>query len=310
MGNANEQDLAMLHELEQRLNAEMKGVQEGNQTATVKTLDLQSSQDDIVQMQIAASTVASEVEALNLELSAPPRSPEDRGRRRPAHSRREETEIDDRADHFGSFFGGLFGSLSSNCSAKRSIPPRKSRPTWGFVSSAPCRSCAPKPNAANAVTRRSEENDRYWRNLMLESIDATRTMLVHAARTGSHRMVMVTSAVGGEGKTSLASHLATSLAGSGQRTLLIDADLRSPSIHRLLDLPTGPGVQRTNPGRCRVVCIDRGYGHRRVESHHGGELRSADHPHPRPRSLGSDLCHAQGAIRFRDRRLLTHPPGG
>ncbi len=99
-GDANEQDLAMLHELEQRLNAEMKGVQEGNQTVTVKTLDLQSSQDDIVQMQIAASTVASEVEALNLELSAPPRVRKIEDAVVPLHSGREKTEHDDRADHF------------------------------------------------------------------------------------------------------------------------------------------------------------------------------------------------------------------
>jgi capsular exopolysaccharide synthesis family protein len=78
--------------------------------------------------------------------------------------------------------------------------------------------------------------------MMLESIDATRTMLVHAAHTRSHRIVMITSAVGGEGKTSLASHLSTSMARSGLRTLLIDADLRSPSIHKLFDLPASAGL--------------------------------------------------------------------
>jgi polysaccharide biosynthesis transport protein len=92
------------------------------------------------------------------------------------------------------------------------------------------------------VSRRRTESHRYWQNLMLESIDATRTMLVHAARTGSHRVVMITSAVAGEGKTSVASHLATSLARSGLRTLLIDADLRSPSIHRLFSLPLAVGL--------------------------------------------------------------------
>ena len=53
---------------------------------------------------------------------------------------------------------------------------------------------------------------------------------------------MITSAVGGEGKTSLASYLATSLAQSGLRTLLIDADLRSPMMHRLFDRPPAPGL--------------------------------------------------------------------
>ena len=86
------------------------------------------------------------------------------------------------------------------------------------------------------------EKERYWYNLLLESVDATRTMLVHAARSGNYRVVMITSALPGEGKTSLSSHLATSLARSGLKTLLIDADLRSPSIHRLFELTQEPGI--------------------------------------------------------------------
>jgi polysaccharide biosynthesis transport protein len=66
-------------------------------------------------------------------------------------------------------------------------------------------------------------------------------MLAHAARADAIRVVLVTSAVSGEGKTSLSSHLSTSLARFGQRTLLIDADLRRPMVHRLFDQPQGPG---------------------------------------------------------------------
>jgi polysaccharide biosynthesis transport protein len=78
-------------------------------------------------------------------------------------------------------------------------------------------------------------------------------MLVHAARTGSHRVVMITSAVSGEGKTSLASHLATSLARSGLRTLLIDADLRSPSIHRLFSQPVVGGLSEVLRGEIELT---------------------------------------------------------
>jgi polysaccharide biosynthesis transport protein len=46
----------------------------------------------------------------------------------------------------------------------------------------------------------------------------------------------------GEGKTSLSGHLAISLARAGYRTLLVDADLRSPSNHRIFDVPVGPGL--------------------------------------------------------------------
>jgi capsular exopolysaccharide synthesis family protein len=77
---------------------------------------------------------------------------------------------------------------------------------------------------------------------LVESVDATRIMLAHAARVDSLRMVLVTSAVGGEGKTSLSSHLATSLARFGQRTLLIDGDLRRSMVHRLFDQSQGPGL--------------------------------------------------------------------
>ena len=60
---------------------------------------------------------------------------------------------------------------------------------------------------------------------------------------------LITSAVGGEGKTSLASHLAVSLARSGRKTLLIDGDLRSPAVHRLFNVRRRPRLQRTAPRR-------------------------------------------------------------
>jgi len=81
-----------------------------------------------------------------------------------------------------------------------------------------------------------------WHSLMIEAVDATRTILMHAAQRESIRTVMVTSAVGGEGKTALSCHLATSLARAGRRTLLIDCDLRNPSVHGLFDIPPGPGL--------------------------------------------------------------------
>jgi capsular exopolysaccharide synthesis family protein len=84
--------------------------------------------------------------------------------------------------------------------------------------------------------------DDFWRNLLRESIDITRTVLLHAARNRSYRVVMVTSAISGEGKTSLSSHLAISMARCGLKTLLIDADLRRPSVQLLFDLPKTPGL--------------------------------------------------------------------
>jgi capsular exopolysaccharide synthesis family protein len=56
------------------------------------------------------------------------------------------------------------------------------------------------------------------------------------------QVVMVTSATQGEGKTSISSQLATSMATAGMRTLIVDCDLRNPSIHKLFDLGLTSGV--------------------------------------------------------------------
>ena len=83
--------------------------------------------------------------------------------------------------------------------------------------------------------------EEILRHNLIESIDAIRTMLLRNAAAEGMRVVMVTSAVGGEGKTTLASNLAMSLARAGRKTLLIDCDLRRPAAHQLFEQPLQPG---------------------------------------------------------------------
>jgi polysaccharide biosynthesis transport protein len=59
---------------------------------------------------------------------------------------------------------------------------------------------------------------------------------------GLGRCVLITSAIGGEGKTTLAAQLAARCGHAGHSTLLIDADLRRGSLCPLLDVPEGPGL--------------------------------------------------------------------
>jgi capsular exopolysaccharide synthesis family protein len=105
-----------------------------------------------------------------------------------------------------------------------------------------------KPNTANQSAAG---------NTLLESIDGIRTVLLRDASVQETRIVMVTSAASGEGKTTLASHLAGSLARSGRRTLLIDCDLRHPAVHQLFELPLSPGFSEAVLGEMHVVEVIR-----------------------------------------------------
>ncbi|HEX5105617.1 MAG TPA: polysaccharide biosynthesis tyrosine autokinase [Pirellulaceae bacterium] len=79
--------------------------------------------------------------------------------------------------------------------------------------------------------------------LFEESIDGLRTYLKLVHSVQGMQVLAVTSAVSREGKTSLASQLAISVARStGETTLLIDGDMRSPDIHRAFDIDRGPGL--------------------------------------------------------------------
>jgi len=58
----------------------------------------------------------------------------------------------------------------------------------------------------------------------------------------SFRSLIITSALAGEGKSTLALGLAISAARLHQRVLLVDADLRRPSLHKQLNLPNEQGL--------------------------------------------------------------------
>jgi len=74
---------------------------------------------------------------------------------------------------------------------------------------------------------------------MSEAFRALRTSLLLSQAGHPPQVILVTSALPREGKTTAAANLAVTLAQLGDRTLLIDADLRKPGIGRLLNLTEG-----------------------------------------------------------------------
>ncbi|MAB79619.1 MAG: hypothetical protein CMJ89_09750 [Planctomycetes bacterium] len=75
-----------------------------------------------------------------------------------------------------------------------------------------------------------------------EAIRNLRTATTFALPKDSHGVVLVTSSVSGEGKSVTASNLAFALATGGRRTLLIDGDLRMPSLHEIYGVENLAGL--------------------------------------------------------------------
>lgn len=107
--------------------------------------------------------------------------------------------------------------------------------------------------ARTPVNGKSSARITALRNQLCESVDAIRTMLLHSARTEPLRIVMVTSAQSGEGKTSVASQLAASLARAWRKTLLIDGDLRNPGVHKLFEAAQEPGFSELLRGEVNTA---------------------------------------------------------
>ena len=90
----------------------------------------------------------------------------------------------------------------------------------------------------SALSRRSTSLPPAFR----EALGAIRTRILLSASTADLRALAITSTSAGEGKTLIASNLAISVALTGRRVLLVDADMRRPRLHRMFELPRTPGL--------------------------------------------------------------------
>jgi succinoglycan biosynthesis transport protein ExoP len=224
--------LAFLEDMEKRLNEDVERLDKDSRSITKKTLDLEAFRAEIAQADDTLKRVSNQVEALTVEREAPPR----------VRLLEEGTVVnaDQRKRQFMAAGGAGGGALllvlfafswwecrALKISSTQELEGKLGLSVMGILPWIP------------PAARKNAQRDAYWQNALLESVDTFRTLLLHLAKTEQLRVVMITSAVGGEGKTSISSHLATSLARAGKKTLLVDCDLRKPSLHRVFELP-GP----------------------------------------------------------------------
>lgn len=86
-----------------------------------------------------------------------------------------------------------------------------------------------------------------------EDVRRVLSALAFAALEVTSRRILVTSSSPGEGKSTFSTNLALTLADTGERTLVIDADLRRPRVHELFGLDGSVGLTTALVGEIELA---------------------------------------------------------
>jgi len=78
--------------------------------------------------------------------------------------------------------------------------------------------------------------------VITEAYKTARTNLMFSLSTSERKIVVITSSNPSEGKSTTCANLGLTLAGMGAPTLIIDADLRKPTVHSLFGVPNKKGL--------------------------------------------------------------------
>src|SRR5574337_345226 len=95
------------------------------------------------------------------------------------------------------------------------------------------------------------------RSALTEAFRSLRTSLLFSSPNSPPTSILFTSAMPAEGKTGLSINTAITLSQLGHNVLLIDADMRRPTCHGLLDLPMTPGLSDYLTGNADLASIIR-----------------------------------------------------
>lgn len=135
--------------------------------------------------------------------------------------------------------------------------------------------------------------------LFEESVDSLRTYLSLTHSLGDAWVLAITSAISGEGKSTLCAQLAVSVErATGQPTLLIDGDMRSPSLHEYFDFPLTAGLAEVLNKQCPLESAIHVTDRENLHVMSAGRLTTSPHRALNPSAFGELLSELRAKYRF------------
>ncbi|MBN1589435.1 MAG: AAA family ATPase [Pirellulales bacterium] len=232
--------IALAQELKTNLDSEVSAKREEFEKIGKSSVELDMMRTELENLEDVTSGIAVQRETLEVETKSPPRIR--------LHQRAEEPiSYDNPEMHVAltiiAAIAGLILPLvgivwwdvrKERINSSEDVAKGLGLPVMGSVPVIPGRAI----KRLNAPGKKNQ----VWNVRLAESVDGIAAKLLRNAAIEKNRVVLITSAVSGEGKTTLATQVAMSLARAGKQTVLVDFDLRRPAVDKAFQLPLYPGV--------------------------------------------------------------------
>ncbi|MGA2031454.1 MAG: AAA family ATPase [Thermoguttaceae bacterium] len=235
-----ETELGVLAEQKRQFQAEVDRMRKETEQIGGKSIEIEMMRTEVKQLQTVQAETSSERERLNVELGSAPRIRLLQEADVPENETGRAARI---ALILMAAFAGLclpvagivlWDTQAGRINVAAEVAKGVGLPVIGSVPLIPARVI----RQLGAPTKRSQT----WRIRLTESLDGLSARLLRKADLEQTRVVLVSSALAGEGKTTLATQVAMSLARNMRRTVLVDFDLRRPSLHGVFGQALEPGI--------------------------------------------------------------------
>ncbi|MGO4221996.1 GumC family protein [Lysobacter sp. TAF61] len=159
------------------------------------------------------------------------------------------------------------------------------------------------PRLEQGMTTAQAAND--LRSPFAEAYRSVRTALQFATVHGLPRSLLITSASPSEGKSTTAHELARNIAQLGKRVVLVDADLRNPSVHKTTGLSSAMGLSNLLAGARELADVLQHLPNEKLSVITSGPLP----PNPPELLAGDSLARLLAQLREQfDMVILDGPP--